>query len=185
VNGPAVRRAAPEEVDEIVAVLTEAALWLRARGIEQWSDPFPRERVERLVRRGDFYLASLNGHTVGTLALLWSDPAFLGEQPDDAGYVHALAVRREHAGHASARACSSGPAPKWSREDASTCAWTASPRTARCGGTTSGRVSSRAARCRSTTSSRCGSSGVVAARPAESQVEKSLRLRHRWGAFLE
>ena len=98
-NGPAVRRAAPEEVDEIVAVLTEAALWLRARGIEQWPDPFPRERVERLVRRGDFYLASLNGHSVGTLALLWSDPAVWGEQPDDAGYVHALAVRREHAGH--------------------------------------------------------------------------------------
>ena len=93
-----VRRAGPEDVDEIVAVLSEAARWLLARGIRQWPDPFPRERVERLVGRGDFYLASLDGEPAATLALLWSDPAFWGEQPEDAGYVHALAVKRTHAG---------------------------------------------------------------------------------------
>jgi GNAT superfamily N-acetyltransferase len=93
-----VRRAVPADVDEIVAMLSEAARWLRARGIRQWPDPFPRSRVEPLVRRGDFYLASLDGQPAGTLALLWSDPTFWGEQPDDAGYVHALAVRRARAG---------------------------------------------------------------------------------------
>ena len=29
---------------------------------------------------------------------LWSDPAFWGERPPDAGYVHAIAVRRAYAG---------------------------------------------------------------------------------------
>jgi ribosomal protein S18 acetylase RimI-like enzyme len=93
-----VRRAGPEDVDEIVAMLSMAARWLLARGIRQWPDPFPRGRVEPLVRRGDFYLASFDGELAATLALLWSDPAFWGEQPDDAGYLHALAVRRTHAG---------------------------------------------------------------------------------------
>jgi ribosomal protein S18 acetylase RimI-like enzyme len=92
-----VRRAGLADVDEIVAVLSEAARWLLARGIRQWPDPFPRERVERLVRRGDLYLARLDGKSAATLALQWSDPTFWGEQPDDAGYVHALAVRRAQA----------------------------------------------------------------------------------------
>ncbi len=93
-----VRRAGRGEVDEIVDVLSEAARWLLARGIRQWPDPFPRERVAALVERGDFYVASLGGETVGTLALMWTDPAFWGERPADAGYVHALAVRRGWAG---------------------------------------------------------------------------------------
>jgi GNAT superfamily N-acetyltransferase len=93
-----VRRAGVEDVDEIVGVLSEAAGWLLARGIRQWPDPFPRERVSALVARGDFYLASLEGETVATLALMWSDPTFWGERPPEAGYVHALAVRPAHAG---------------------------------------------------------------------------------------
>jgi GNAT superfamily N-acetyltransferase len=93
-----VRRAGRDDVDEIVDVLSEAARWLIARGIRQWPDPFPRERVAALVERGDFYLARLGGATVGTLALMWSDPTFWGERPPDAGYVHALAMRRAWAG---------------------------------------------------------------------------------------
>jgi ribosomal protein S18 acetylase RimI-like enzyme len=93
-----VRRAGLADVDEIVALLSETARWLLSRGIRQWPDPFPRERVERLVRRGDFYLVRLDGEPVATLALQWSDPTFWGEPPDDAGYVHALTVRRTHGG---------------------------------------------------------------------------------------
>jgi GNAT superfamily N-acetyltransferase len=93
-----VRRAGAEDVDEIVGVLSEAAAWLLARGIRQWPDPFPRGRVAALAERGDFYVASSGGETVATLALMWSDPTFWGERPADAGYVHALAVRRAYAG---------------------------------------------------------------------------------------
>jgi ribosomal protein S18 acetylase RimI-like enzyme len=93
-----VRRAEPADVDVIIAILSEAARWLLGRGIRQWPDPFPRSRVEPLVSRGDFYVARIAGEPVATLALLWSDPTFWGEQPDDAGYVHALAVRRSQAG---------------------------------------------------------------------------------------
>jgi GNAT superfamily N-acetyltransferase len=97
-GGLEVRRVGREDVDEIVDVLSEAARWLISRGIRQWPDPFPRDRVAALVERGDFYLARLDGETVGTVALMWNDPAFWGERPADAGYVHALAVRRAWAG---------------------------------------------------------------------------------------
>jgi ribosomal protein S18 acetylase RimI-like enzyme len=98
VSGLEIRQARAEDVDELVATLSEAARWLLRRGIEQWPDPFPRARVEALVRRGEFFVARLDGMPAGSLVLRWSDASFWGEQPDDAGYVHALAVRRAFAG---------------------------------------------------------------------------------------
>ncbi|CAN5762755.1 hypothetical protein BH18ACT11_BH18ACT11_13780 [soil metagenome] len=44
------------------------------------------------------YLAVLGGQAVGTFALQWSDEETWGRVPDNAGYVHGLAVRREFAG---------------------------------------------------------------------------------------
>jgi ribosomal protein S18 acetylase RimI-like enzyme len=93
-----VRRAEPDDLEEVVSILSEAARWLLERGIRQWPDPFPRDRAAALLERGNFYLVLLDGKPVATFALLWSDPAFWGEQPDDAGYVHAVAVRRAYAG---------------------------------------------------------------------------------------
>ena len=87
-----------EEVGEVVGVLSEAAAWLHSRGIEQWPDPYPADWVEPSIRRGETYLARDGGNVVGTITLRWEDPAFWGEQPPVAGYVHGIAVRREHAG---------------------------------------------------------------------------------------
>ncbi len=44
------------------------------------------------------YLALLAGQAVGTFALQWADEETWGSLPDDAGYVHGLAVRRDFAG---------------------------------------------------------------------------------------
>jgi len=93
-----VRQAQPEDLDTVVAILSEAARWLLERGIRQWPDPFPRDRAAALLDRGDFYLVLVDGEPAATFALLWSDPAFWGEQPPVAGYVHAIAVRRAYAG---------------------------------------------------------------------------------------
>jgi ribosomal protein S18 acetylase RimI-like enzyme len=93
-----IERARPDELREVVGVLSEAASWLRSRGIEQWPAPFPPEPVEASIARGETYLARLAETVVGTITLRWEDPAFWGEQPPVAGYVHAIAVRREFAG---------------------------------------------------------------------------------------
>jgi hypothetical protein len=87
-----------EELDEVVAVLSEAAAWLRARGFEQWPAPFPAAWVVPSIERGETYLAREGDLVAGTITLRWDDPAFWGEQPPVAGYVHAIAVRCEFAG---------------------------------------------------------------------------------------
>jgi ribosomal protein S18 acetylase RimI-like enzyme len=50
------------------------------------------------IGRGETYLVRENGAIAGTITLRWEDPAFWGEQPPVAGYVHGIAVRREFAG---------------------------------------------------------------------------------------
>jgi GNAT superfamily N-acetyltransferase len=93
-----IERARPEELDEVVAVLSEAARWLRALGIEQWPDPFPPERVEKGIARGETYLARAGDQVAGTITFQLEDPFFWGEQPPHAAYVHLMAMRRSFAG---------------------------------------------------------------------------------------
>ena len=93
-----VEQARPEELGEVLAVPSESARWLNSRGIEQWPDPFPADRVEPSIARGETYLVRVGGAVAGTITLRWADHAFWGEQPPVAGYVHAIAVRREFAG---------------------------------------------------------------------------------------
>jgi ribosomal protein S18 acetylase RimI-like enzyme len=87
-----------EDLDAVLDILSGAARWLRERGIEQWPDPFPRSRVEDSLARGELYLARVDKSIAATFVLQWEDELFWGEQPPVAGYIHAVAVRREHAG---------------------------------------------------------------------------------------
>ena len=87
-----------EDLDEVLDILSGAARWLRRRGIEQWPDPFPRSRVEDSFSRGELYVIRVGEAIAGTFVLQWEDELFWGEQPPVAGYIHAVAVRREHAG---------------------------------------------------------------------------------------
>jgi GNAT superfamily N-acetyltransferase len=81
-------------------LLEEAAVWTAAIGQPNWPTPFPRRRVTANAQAGELYLASLGREVVGTVALLWEDPFFWGDDGTDghAGYVHRLAVRRANAG---------------------------------------------------------------------------------------
>jgi GNAT superfamily N-acetyltransferase len=91
-----VRVAGPADLPDILTVLTTAADWARARGIERWwPSPFPPEEVLPELERGEFYVAEFSSEIVGTLVLRWEDPKDWGEQPPVAGYLHALAVRKD------------------------------------------------------------------------------------------
>jgi ribosomal protein S18 acetylase RimI-like enzyme len=93
------RQARPADLDAVVSMLEEAARWMVRRGIEGWTpNGFSRERIAVLIESGEMYLAVLDGRPAGTFAIQWSDRETWGDVPDDAGYIHGLAIRREFAG---------------------------------------------------------------------------------------
>ena len=94
-----VRQARIADLDAVVSTLEEAARWMVHQGIEGWTpDGFSRERIAVLIESGEMYLAVLDGRPAGTFALQWYDTETWGHVPDDAGYIHGLAIRREFAG---------------------------------------------------------------------------------------
>jgi GNAT superfamily N-acetyltransferase len=88
------RKARPDEIEVVLAVLADAAAWLRKRGVEQWPDRFPSDWVTPAIGAGETWLAEHDGKIVGSLVVQWDDPLFWAGYPSDAGYLHRLAVRR-------------------------------------------------------------------------------------------
>jgi ribosomal protein S18 acetylase RimI-like enzyme len=97
-----IRLAEAPDVDAVTELLSEAAAWTAAIGFANWPSPFPREVVTDGLARRELYVAEVGSDVdptiVATLTLQWSDELFWGAQPDDAGYVHRLVVRRDRAG---------------------------------------------------------------------------------------
>jgi ribosomal protein S18 acetylase RimI-like enzyme len=86
-------------LNDVLAILEEATAWLHGRGIVgQWPATFQRQWVADQIKRGEVYLALRDLQAIGTLRLQWSDRATWGNVPNDAGYVHGLAIRRAVAG---------------------------------------------------------------------------------------
>jgi GNAT superfamily N-acetyltransferase len=89
--------AAPDQVDDVLRLLDEAAGWLRERGIEQWPSRFESSWVEGAVGRGETWLVEVDGLIAATITLDWSDAVWAGV-PGSAAYLHRMAVRRGSAG---------------------------------------------------------------------------------------
>jgi len=97
------RKAEPEEIDTVLQMLKEAALWLRDKGIDYWQDWLdPPSLFTDWIKQGfdgnQFYLVQMSEQVIGCFRLQWQDPMFWGEQEDDAGYIHSLTISRKHAG---------------------------------------------------------------------------------------
>jgi ribosomal protein S18 acetylase RimI-like enzyme len=91
--------AVPADIDDVLDVLNEAALWLASRGINQWRvDGFPRGLIAGDISRGEVYVAKRDRRAVGTFTLQWSDELFWPGAAEAAGYIHRIAVRRDTRG---------------------------------------------------------------------------------------
>ena len=91
--------AVPQDIDDVLAVLKEAARWLASRGINQWpTDGFPRDLVAADIARGEVYIARRDRRAVGTFTLQWNDELFWPGAIEAAGYIHRIAVRRDARG---------------------------------------------------------------------------------------
>ncbi len=98
-QGIRIVRASPDDLPTVVSILTEAAEWAKARGVEDlWQIPFPPEWVLPSLTRGEVHLIYRENAAVATFTFRWSDPSFWGQVAPDAGYLHRLAVRRSAAG---------------------------------------------------------------------------------------
>lgn len=91
-----VRPASDADVDDVLSILDEAAMWLHGRGIRQWPQRFPAALVAPAVDRGETWLAIRDCRAVATVTVTTSDP--LWDDDGAALYVHRLAVRRQAAG---------------------------------------------------------------------------------------
>jgi len=98
-----VENAVAGDESTVLAIMRDAANWLKDRGINQWNGmltPKGEELVHQRVKEGVAYLASLNGEKLGTITILWEDFQIWDEKGRDglAGYIHGLAILRKYAG---------------------------------------------------------------------------------------
>lgn len=99
-----------DELSAVLALLDEAAAWLKSRDIDQWPASFSgdatwrTDRIRSYIEHGLTYLArDQSGRAVGTFTLTpAADPQFAHgwpDGPDNAGYLFRMAVSRSAAGH--------------------------------------------------------------------------------------
>ncbi|MEX2208654.1 MAG: GNAT family N-acetyltransferase [Myxococcota bacterium] len=91
--------ARPDDADSVYRLLNDAAVWLEARGIEQWKPgALPRAVVSGGIRAARVFVVRASDALIATLQLEDSDPATWGADAGDALYLHRLCVARTHAG---------------------------------------------------------------------------------------
>jgi GNAT superfamily N-acetyltransferase len=93
-----IRLATAEEVPFAAAILDEATAYVATKGFDQWPVPYPQEELRGRQRAGELLVFELDGAVAAVFVLQRQDVPFWGERPDDALYVHKLAVRRSFAG---------------------------------------------------------------------------------------
>lgn len=104
-----VEAARPDEISAVVALLDEAAAWLKDRGIDQWPASFSgdatwrTDRIRSYIEHGLTYLArDRSGQPVGTFTLTpAADPQFAHgwpNGPENSGYLFRMAVSRRASG---------------------------------------------------------------------------------------
>ncbi|WP_329411566.1 GNAT family N-acetyltransferase [Streptomyces sp. NBC_00704] len=120
--------AEPHDVAKLLAFREEAASWLRALGSDQWSRPYPADKLLATIEAGTVFMLRDGHTTAGTITLtpdaedgLWTDE----ELTEPSMFVNKLTVAREYAGQnlggrlldwAGDRACRAGA--RWLRLDA-------------------------------------------------------------------
>ena len=95
-----IRQATLADISRVSAVLCEAAAWLAQRGIPLWKqEELQPSAIQADVARGFYFLALESGSPVGTFKYQPEDPLHWPDAvPQEAAYIHRIAVRRSHSG---------------------------------------------------------------------------------------
>lgn len=89
------------DVTKLLAFREEAATWLRGLGSDQWSRPYPADKLLAAIEAGTVFMLRDGHTTAGTITLtpdaepgLWTN----GELTEASMFVNKLTVAREYAG---------------------------------------------------------------------------------------
>lgn len=92
-----ISKATPADASELLVTLEEARAFKLAQGDYGWgTEPFTDVTVQSALVRGETYIARIDGHIAGSLALSWEDSRIWGEDKGTdglAGYIHRLTTR--------------------------------------------------------------------------------------------
>lgn len=97
-SGLSIRPASSGEEETVLDLLSEAAVWLRRRGINQWPERFPADSVRAQIAAREALLIEDDRGPVATLAVAEEDAELWGVQPEPAFYISRLAVARRASG---------------------------------------------------------------------------------------
>jgi GNAT superfamily N-acetyltransferase len=93
--------ATPSDLETVITFREEAVEWLQARGIDQWSTPFPPGEIMATIRAGDTWLVYDGSNVAATITLtdqpypgLWTPEELI----EPSLYFHKLTVRRKYGG---------------------------------------------------------------------------------------
>jgi GNAT superfamily N-acetyltransferase len=93
--------AEPHDVAKLLAFREEAAAWLRGLGSDQWSRPYPADKLLATIEAGTVFMLRDGHTTAGTITLtpdaedgLWTHD----ELTEPSMFVNKLTVAREYAG---------------------------------------------------------------------------------------
>ncbi|MFJ1815971.1 GNAT family N-acetyltransferase [Streptomyces sp. NPDC088139] len=92
--------AVPSDLDQLLAFRTEAASWISKLGSDQWSRPYPADRLLATIEAGTVFMVRDGSRTAATITLtpeaeegLWSAE----ELSEPSMFVNKLTVSREYA----------------------------------------------------------------------------------------
>ncbi|MFF7042283.1 GNAT family N-acetyltransferase [Streptomyces massasporeus] len=93
--------AEPHDVSKLLAFREEAAAWLRDLGSDQWSRPYPADKLLATIEAGTVFMLRDGHTTAGTVTLtpeaeegLWTEE----ELAEPSMFINKLTVAREYAG---------------------------------------------------------------------------------------
>ncbi|MGW4142968.1 GNAT family N-acetyltransferase [Streptomyces mirabilis] len=93
--------ALPEDLPKLLAFRQEAAGWLNKLGSDQWSRPYPADRLLATIESGTVFMVRDGEGTVATITLtpdpeegLWTEQ----ELSEPSLFINKLTVARTHAG---------------------------------------------------------------------------------------
>ncbi|MEV7500045.1 GNAT family N-acetyltransferase [Streptomyces sp. NPDC093018] len=93
--------ALPDDLPKLLAFRQEAAGWLRELGSDQWSRPYPADRLLSTIESGTVFMVRDGDVTAATITLttdaeegLWSEQ----ELSEPSLFINKLTVARTHAG---------------------------------------------------------------------------------------